>query len=190
MRIQKFLSLLVLIVLSACSSSEKANEEIALQNKVYSDETNRAFEMIELGYGNGAIKKIRAPVVPPQVRYESKPKVIILEKDSAAAIPIEAIDETIAYQPAKPKAEPKTAPRAKAAPAKSSEKLSEKESEKMVELNQNLAFYCMKHRKENRFKNNEKKCMDYVAGILNQCQNNNSAHAKLLTCVKKRLTLK
>lgn len=150
--------------LTACSSSDQLNEEKDLESKVYSDETNRAFEMIERGYGNSAVQKNLSTVQAPQVGYQStKPKAS--KTTSIPSIPV--------------------AP--KAAPEK---KQSDKKDEKMIELNQNLAFYCMKHRKDNRFKNDEKKCIDYVTGILNQCQSNNSAHSKLLSCVKKKLTLK
>lgn len=156
--------LITLFVLASCSTAESEREEEELRQKNYSDETNRAFEMIERGYSRPPVKKA-SPYNPPQVEQT------VTEK----------------YTPP-PKT---TAPRSPVAPARSARALPEKKfSEKLVELNQNLAFYCMKHRKDPVFKNDEKKCMDHVNGILQQCQKQHSTHSKLLKCVKKKLNFK
>lgn len=139
-----------------CSTSETEQNET---QKTYSEETNRAFEMIERGYPKWEEQKKEAPrPVAPQYVQPHKERTIPLKK----SLP--------------------NGPSVTSAP---------KMSDKLVELNQNLAFYCMKHRKDAVFKNDEKKCMDYVGRMLNQCQNQfPKSHSRLLACVKKKLNQK
>ena len=145
---------LVLMIISGCASEQK--EEAA--EKVYSDETNRAFEMIERGYNAPPLRTAPTQMQPPQVVHKKK---IAPPKATASA------------------------------PSIKQKAVTPKMSEKLIELNQNLAFYCMKHRKNPTFNNDEKKCMDYVGKILDNCQETSAqVHSKLLACVKKKLNNK
>ena len=152
-----FLCTLLFLLISGCASEQK--EEPA--EKVYSDETNRAFEMIERGYNAPPLRKAPTQMQAPQI-----------------AAP------THSEKPRPRKNKPTVTP----PPAAAS---NGKMSDKLIELNQNLAFYCMKHRKNPTFNNDEKKCMDYVGKILNNCQETSAqVHSKLLACVKKKLNNK
>ena len=59
--------------------------------------------------------------------------------------------------------------------------------ERLQEINQNLAFFCMKKRKDVVF-SNEEKCQYFTKQVLNNCEKKypllNSA---MLSCIKKRL---
>lgn len=151
---------LVLLIIGGCASEQK--EETS--EKVYSDETNRTFEMIERGYNAPPLRKAPTQMAAPQVTAPTH------------------------YEKPEPRKKKITSPSATAAaPSKSSNKM----PEKLIELNQNLAFYCMKHRKNPTFNNDEKKCMDYVGKILDNCQEISAqVHSKLLACVKKKLNNK
>jgi len=55
------------------------------------------------------------------------------------------------------------------------------------EINQNLAYYCMEHRKDARF-NEENDCKLFTENIFKNCKiENNLGEPELLTCVKSRL---
>ncbi|MFA6235832.1 MAG: hypothetical protein WC635_00785 [Bacteriovorax sp.] len=63
-------------------------------------------------------------------------------------------------------------------------KLSIKNEERMQEINQNLAFYCMKHRKDPIFKT-EEKCLSFTRKVLNNCEKKHqSANSVFLSCIK------
>ena len=161
----KYFLYLCFIFTVSCSSTE---EKQATKN--YSDETNRAFEMIERG-GSYYLKKspsVNAPTVP-QVTAPTKvvaPQEVTRKKIQEDIV----IDEKINYK------EPKEA----ATPSKASERL--------IEINQNLAFYCMKHRKDATFKNSEAVCMDFVNSVMEACQKQHaSVNSKLLNCIQNGL---
>lgn len=150
--------LLLTAFLAGCSSTPETEPE----EKTYSEETNRAFELIERGYNAPPLKKAPAPNPAPQIG----------EPPSSDAVTSRTTKKSF---------ERPSIPTAKAG-------RSGKKSEKLIELNQNLAFYCMKHRNNPVFKNDEKKCMDHVNRVLADCQKRTpDVHAMLLSCVKKRL---
>lgn len=148
-----FLVLVIASLAVSCSSTEEKSET---KEKVYSEETNRAFEMIERGYNPQPIKKAPVSINPPQV---SRPIVEAQNRETKKVV-------------------------TKVKPVESKGKT----SDKIIELNQNLAFYCMKHSKDPIFKNDEKRCMDHVERILESCQKRSSNNdSKTLSCVKNRL---
>lgn len=152
----KTLLIIALPVLYGCLTTENDRSDTP---KTYSEETNRAFEMIERGYPKWEEQKKESPrLAAPQYVQPSKERINPINK----SLPTDQSTTSAPKVPAR-----------------------------LVELNQNLAFYCMKHRKDAVFKNNEKKCMDYVGRTLNQCQSKYpQSHSRLLTCVKKKLNLK
>jgi PBP1b-binding outer membrane lipoprotein LpoB len=63
-------------------------------------------------------------------------------------------------------------------------------SDKLNELNQNLAYFCMKQRKNSRFKK-EDDCKNFVKKMLDHCQKKYSkVNSSLIKCVKSGLHLK
>ena len=188
----KYLSYFCLIFLCACASTEKKAPEV----KTYSDDTNRTFEMIERG-GSYYLKKAPEQSVPtPQIkrperrqpppvspstttraynspeserpRAESDEKIIIDEKINFAETQIEA------PRPAEKKPTPSNA--------------NSKADERLIEINQNLAFFCMKHRKNPAFGADEAKCMSFVNKTMSACQKvHKIVNSKLLNCIQTKL---
>ncbi|NOT78553.1 MAG: hypothetical protein HOP07_06070 [Bacteriovoracaceae bacterium] len=131
--------ILCLIFIISCSTSTEEDQTV---KKQHSEETNRAFSMIE---NNGSYRR----------------KVEPNKKQSPIASPPIVKKVTIKKR-----------------------KIQLPESV-MIEINQNLAFYCMQHRKSKRFGGNEEKCMSYVNKTLEECQQKTeSSHHKLLKCIK------
>jgi len=64
----------------------------------------------------------------------------------------------------------------------------EKREELMIEVRQNLAYYCMENRKSSRF-NGSADCSAYTENILNECEKEIPIlrDRKILSCVKKGL---
>lgn len=131
-----FLSLIFII---SCSTS---TEEDQTAKKQHSEETNRAFSMIE---NNGSYRR----KVEPSKKQSLIPSPPLVKKVIIKKRKIQ-LPESV-----------------------------------MIEINQNLAFYCMQHRKSKRFGGNEEKCMSYVNKTLEECQQKSeSSHHKLLKCIK------
>lgn len=131
-----FLSLIFII---SCSTS---TEEDQTAKKQHSEETNRAFSMIE---NNGSYRR----KVEPSKKQSLIPSPPLVKKVTIKKRKIQ-LPESV-----------------------------------MIEINQNLAFYCMQHRKSKRFGGNEEKCMSYVNKTLEECQQKSeSSHHKLLKCIK------
>lgn len=64
------------------------------------------------------------------------------------------------------------------------QKLSAHNEERMQEINQNLAFYCMKHRKDPAFKT-EEKCLSFTQRVLNSCEKKHQTiNTVLVNCIK------
>lgn len=58
-------------------------------------------------------------------------------------------------------------------------------SEKLQEINQQLAYFCMKHRKSFR---TEEQCQDFTARIVSECRSGNkSVNQAVVSCIKDRL---
>jgi hypothetical protein len=156
----KYMIPILLIVLAGCSTTENDTTE-----KTYSEDTNRAFLEIERG-GSYYAKKRERSIAPPQVRVVTQKKT--LPKKSIRDIQKEPSEST------EPEIQIAT--------------LTGPNQERLAEINQNLAFYCMKHRKSKAFGGDEKKCMNFVNETLNNCQKSNKkADAKLLLCLNKKL---
>jgi hypothetical protein len=168
--IKYLLSCLTLLFFISCATEEK---KPAVKN--YSDDTNRAFEMIERG-GSYYLKKAPRSAPTPQIAVPETPKRVVTplapapEKNEAE---IFTIDENINY---KEKTQP-TRPIVTPAPRKVDERL--------VEINQNLAFYCMKHRKDPAYGGNEEKCLKFVEKVQKNCQaKHRIVNSKLLSCIR------
>lgn len=186
-----YLCLLSLLFLVACGSNEKS----ALETKTYSDDTNRTFEMIERG-GSYYLKKAPQNSVPtPQItsptkrqnpnakatttRIYSPPAMQETRQEARQEQPREeiVIDEKINFAETQLENNPpkKTAT---ATPA----------DERLIEINQNLAFFCMKHRKDPAFGGDEEKCMKFVNKTMNNCQKKHKiVNSKLLNCIQTKL---
>lgn len=60
----------------------------------------------------------------------------------------------------------------------------------IAELNQNLAFYCMKGSRKSHFKN-ESECQNFVKSSLDLCEKNHRiVNRSLINCVKSKLKIK
>lgn len=71
-----------------------------------------------------------------------------------------------------------------AAPTK---KLSSKSQERLQEIQQNLAFFCMKHRNDPQF-GDEEKCLKFTNKVLKSCEKNHRlVNTVMVKCVKDRL---
>lgn len=163
---KKTLQYFTLLLFVSCASDEKA-----VTSKTYSEDTNRAFEMIERG-GSYYLKKAPTYTAPPQIEAPVKAqrkKVSVIQVQPAREEIV--IDEKIS--------EPTPVIRnTKAAP---------KVDERLIEINQNLAFYCMKNRKNPAYGGNEAKCMKHVDKVMNDCKKQYSTvNSKLLNCIQKK----
>ncbi len=180
----KYLLFLCLILATGCASNEEKSEP-----KKYSDDTNRAFEMIERG-GSYYLKK--APVNTPTPQIQAPTSRAIPEKRRTVQPTIQpverpapreevVIDDKINYE------EEKLAP-AVPAPTPHVKRNTTKMDERLIEINQNLAFYCMKHRKDPRYGGDEAKCMSFVNKTMTECQKvHRIVNSKLLNCIQTKL---
>lgn len=146
------------LTLISCSSTEEPAQE-----RAYSEDTNKAFLEIERG-GSYYLKKPQPSTVPPQVMMP----------------------------PAKTSKEARIGPRAVAKKEDglqvSQIKSNGNNQERLIEINQNLAFYCMKNRKSSVFGGDEKKCMNFVNTSLKKCQKlHKNINSKLLACLNGQL---
>lgn len=180
----KYFLSLCLILVAGCSSNEEKSEA-----KKYSDETNRAFEMIERG-GSYYLKKAPVSTVPvpqiqapqthsiPEKRRTGQPTIAPVERPAVVAKPREekeeiVIDEQINNQEKKPAIIKRN---------------TTKTDERLIEINQNLAFYCMKHRKDPRYGGDEAKCMEFVNKTMANCQKaHRIVNSQLLNCIQTKL---
>lgn len=159
----KYLICCVLLFAAAC-----ANNEEKPKAKTYSNETNRAFEMIERG-GSYYLKK-------PPTQEVKTPQI------APAPAPLVTRKKKIVNQPLAP-----VAPEAPITPTPQPSK-PVKVDERLVEINQNLAFYCMKHRKDSVYGGDEAKCMSFVNKTMKSCQEQHQGvNAQLLKCIQTRL---
>lgn len=68
-----------------------------------------------------------------------------------------------------------------------SQRLSVKNEERLQEINQQLAFFCMKHRKDPAFLN-EEKCLQFTKKALEACEKKHQIiNSVMLNCVKQQL---
>ncbi len=175
---KKYFQYLSLVLVVSCASNEKPTAP-----KTYSDDTNRAFEMIERG-GSYYLKKAPVYNAPPQIEAPVKRRVQAPEPREEIVI-----DEKINYQ-AKPltkeiRENPKTEV---LKPVLKDTQSTSKADERLIEINQNLAFYCMKHRKNPAYGGDEAKCMKHVNAVMGHCQKQHRiVNSKLLNCIQKKL---
>jgi hypothetical protein len=65
--------------------------------------------------------------------------------------------------------------------------LSTKNKERLQEINQNLAFYCMKHRKDSRFRD-EENCLAFTKKVLVTCEKKHKLiNTIMVNCIKDHL---
>ena len=183
MKINTLLSLTFILVLTSCATEKKV-----VQEKTYSADTNRAFEMIERG---GYLRKAPTYNAPPQIeqRRTAKPVPVkeIREFEEARVVPqkeeeIFTIDEKINYEEKSTPSPIPQAPQKKAQPKIMQPKITD---ERLIEINQNLAFYCMKHRKNPAYGGDEAKCLKFVEKVQKNCQASHPVvNSKLLNCIR------
>ena len=184
---------LCLILVAGCATNEDKPEP-----KHYSEDTNRAFEMIERG-GSYYLKKAPTNTVPvpqvqapqPKVVQEKRRVVETLKPGQERAVQEEiVIDEKINYQEKSPPSQPTPSynNNSTSTPQVTRPRSSSKADERLIEINQNLAFYCMKHRKDPRFNDDEAKCMNFVNKAMTECQKSHRiVNSQLLNCIQARL---
>lgn len=182
---------LCFLLIIGCSSTEETTGP-----KTYSEETNRAFLQIERGDSYYMKKPSRS--TPPQIEtarskrerpsQEVRPPEIVIkparrgEKSTSEEI---VIDDKINYQEPQKSISTLVTP---AAPKKQKTTKSAPTDERLIEINQNLAFYCMKHRKDVRFQGSEERCMSFVNSALENCQRTHKVpNKKLLGCIQNKL---
>ncbi|MBY0415034.1 MAG: hypothetical protein K2Q18_12765 [Bdellovibrionales bacterium] len=170
----KIFLILGLLLVASCATEEKQ-----IGPKTYSQETNQAFEMIERGgsyYLKKAPEKSRPPQIEQSKRTVKKPTPPPQPKESEDLV----IDEKINYQ----EKEISTPKQSNTKTLKNSERV----DERLVEINQHLAFYCMRHRSDLTFKGSEEKCMAHVENVQKSCQKKHRlVNAQLLSCIKSGL---
>lgn len=151
---------LILLLVVSCASDKKVAAP-----KNYSDDTNRAFEMIERG-GSYYLKKAPDYNPPPQIETPTRRRV------ERPAIREEiVIDEKINYQEEPVSQKIKQNPKTEILkPVLKNTQSTSKADERLIEINQNLAFYCMKHRKNPAYGGDEAKCMKHVNVVMSNCQ--------------------
>ena len=174
---EKYFKYLIFILIVSCAS----NQEVVPQ-KNYSEDTNRTFEMIERG-GSYYLKKAPEYNPPPRIAPAKRPvqEPIIREEFE--------IEEKINYQAEPLTQEIRTAPSTEEVlTVPKNTQSNPKTDERLIEINQNLAFYCMKHRKNRAYGGDESKCMRYVNTIMENCQKKHRiVNSKLLNCIQKKL---
>ena len=181
------ISLFFLFIFSCSSNKEK------IEPKVYSEETNRAFEIIERGYLKKAPSTASAPpqIETPVIKktgatqqfFEKKREVEVLKPGQQKGVKEEIlVDDKINLN------ENETLSEKSSLPQMAKEKSSSKADERMIEINQNLAYYCMKQRKNSTFGGDESKCMKFVNKSMKQCQKiHHIVNSHLLNCIQSKL---
>lgn len=137
-----------------------SQEKTPITRMTYSEETTRTFEEIEREQLLQYYRDLRAKEVnSPQ---ESRPRVSRPQTSRPAKI-----------QASKP------------APKSSAQKANPEELQKEIE--QNLVFFCMRHRQDSRFKD-EAVCQEFTAKIYQNCQEKFEADdRRLFNCIKPKL---
>lgn len=178
---------LFLLLVVSCAGNETKTSP-----KTYSEDTNRAFEMIERG-GSYYLKKAPVSATPPQIESPRRRVVAPTPAPVEQTQPKEreevVIDEKINYQ-AKPLTQEVRSNKnsEELTPVLRNTQSSSKADERLIEINQNLAFYCMKHRKDPVYGGDEAKCMKFVNKVMSDCQKQHRiVNSKLLNCIQTKL---
>lgn len=179
---KKYSQYLILLFIVSCASNEKKPAP-----KTYSEDTNRAFEMIERG-GSYYLKKAPVQAAPPQIQAPAKKRALPVEQPQAPREEI-IVNEKINYQAKPLTQEVRSPPKAEELkPVLRNTQSSSKADERLIEINQNLAFYCMKHRKNPAYGGDEAKCMKFVNNVMSNCQKQHRiVNSKLLNCIQTKL---
>lgn len=155
--ILKYTVCLYVVLLSTSCSMYK--NKFNSNAKVYSISTENEFELIEK---NDLYRETYNKTSAPSLTLKNPPKNIVPTPEN----------------PSK---------NVNAPTVSASNKLSSKNQERIIEINQNLAFYCMKHRNDPVYKS-EDGCLKFTEKVLNRCQNEHQVvSAAMLSCIKTRL---
>lgn len=154
----QILSLMAILYFVASCSTVQSPQTV---EKTYSDETLREFEAIEKNDLRTSPAS-RPVVTKPTPKSTIQFKAIPTEKHKAAN-PVLSIDTTDLSQ------------------------LSAKNQERLQEINQNLAFFCMKHRKDSIFQDQEQ-CLAFTKKVLEACEKKHKLiNTVMVNCIKVRL---
>ncbi|MBC7711713.1 MAG: hypothetical protein H7177_00140 [Rhizobacter sp.] len=165
---------LCMILVAGCSSTEEKPEP-----KIFSEDTNRAFDMIERG-GSYYEKKPITTVPAPQIKTPQKKTHVV---ETLRPGQQQAVSEEISVEEKINNHEPAISETVHTVKNKNA-----KVDERLIEINQNLAFYCMKHRKDPAFGGDEARCMKFVNHTMNACQKvHRIVNSKLLSCIQTKL---
>ena len=147
----------IAIFFVSCSSTPTTD----VDQKTYSSSTQKEFEAIEKNdtYSN--------PPNHTSVKPTNRPSPIIKEVPRA---------KNKENQPPTPTAE-----------ISETGQLNSKNQERLLEINQNLAFFCMKHRKSTLFQD-EEHCLRFTKKILIFCEKKHKLiNTVMVNCIKSRL---
>ncbi|MBC7430130.1 MAG: hypothetical protein H7336_16060, partial [Bacteriovorax sp.] len=153
-----------------------------------------AFDMIERG-GSYYIKKPAPAVAAPQIqapiqqRKQQQPPVQKPQQEKTFTVETlkpgqqQGVEEQVSIEDRINFHDQKKIPTTQTGKTKNA-----KVDERLIEINQNLAFYCMKHRKDLAFGGDEAKCMSFVNHTMNACQKiHHIVNSKLLSCIQAKL---
>ncbi|MDD4974235.1 MAG: hypothetical protein PHY93_07770 [Bacteriovorax sp.] len=158
----QILSFMTIAFLAMSCSSEPKTQPV---QKTYSSDTQKEFEAIEKNdlrtnppYRSTIKPTPRPPVVIKETPREKQKEVV--KETPITPIPSEATDVS---------------------------KLSAKNQERLQEINQNLAFFCMKHRKDKIFQD-EEHCLAYTKKVLAACEKKHKLiNTVMVNCIKDQL---
>ena len=127
--------------------------------KVYSENTQKEFAIIE---------KNDRHTNPPYRAVKANSKPTISAKEASHEKEKKVIAETPVISPVP-------------------SQLSTKNQERLQEINQNLSFFCMKHRKDSMFKD-EEHCTLFTKKVLKACEKKHKLiNTVMVNCIKTRL---
>lgn len=147
-----------ILLLSACSTSSDNKAEPL--DKIYSSETESDFREIEQSDLPGnTIYRSNQNNTPQKSKKIAARKLIMTNANEKIATP----------------------------QLSSNKKLGKNAQERLQEINQNLAFFCMKHRKDSRFQS-EEKCQRFTKSVLEKCEKKHQIiNTVMVKCVKEKL---
>lgn len=149
------------LLFSLVSCSHHAQDKKDSQEKIYSPSTQREFETIE----KSDIQKKSIPPAHEIHHQQTMPSRPSLEKE-------------VKTNPPAPVERPKLSPEGP---------LTIRNQERLQEINQNLAFFCMKHRNERAF-SDEEQCLKFTKRVLKDCEKNHKLiNTVMVNCIKDRL---
>jgi len=146
---------------SLVSCSHHAQDKMVSPEKIYSASTQREFETIE----KGDIQKKSIPNAHEIHHQQSLPSRPLPQKEAK-------------INPPAPIESPKLSPDGP---------LTIRNQERLQEINQNLAFFCMKHRNERAF-SSEEQCLRFTKRVLKACEKKHKLiNTVMVNCIKDRL---